>query len=348
MRRYLVAISAVAAIAIGVLSPVPSLAGPTASPGKSVGNGPCLTSGNANSQIQSTKNTNKACVAAPATPNIGTATVVDANTVSLSFIPGSNNGSSITSYTITTSPSISLSYSGLTSPITVTGSFVQNQAYTFTITATNAAGTSSSSAASNSVTPNSIYVGQTGPGGGIVYYVSPSYFSVPGAPCSPNCLYLEVAPSGWSGNPIDPLLPFALPAYQNTYVAANGVDIGTGYANTLAIVTQNGICNQVADCLYAAGAANAYRGGLKSDWYLPSQFESSRLAFVNFDFVTLRPRLQLETPGDGYWNSWAGNPDAPWAATDTVFTLLSGNNNGYEGGYKDKSTLYYVRPIRAF
>jgi len=191
-------------------------------------------------------------------------------------------------------------------------------------------------------------VGSTGPGGGIIYYISTSDFAAPGAPCSPKCRYLEVAPANWSGALIDPLLPFAIPAFQETYVAATGTSIGTGYANTQAIVNQNGVCASVTECSYAAGAASAYRGGLKSDWYLPSHFESSTLARVNFDLDSIRPLLNLQTPGDGYWNSWAGNPGAPGAATDTVFTLLPESNNGYEGGYKSKSDLYYVRPVRAF
>lgn len=191
-------------------------------------------------------------------------------------------------------------------------------------------------------------IGDTGPGGGIIYYVSPSTFGAPGAACSPTCRYLEVAPSGWSGTQTDPQLPFALPSYVESYVAATGTDFGSGYANTEAIVNQNGVCAAVAECSYAAGAASAYRGGLKSDWYLPSRDELSSLASVNFYLVSLRPTLGLETPGNGYWNSWAGNPDAPGAATDTVFTLPPGGNNGFSGGYKDKSSPYYVRPIRAF
>ena len=351
MRRNLFATSAVVAVAIGVLTPVQSLAGPTALPGKTQGNGPCATSGNANSQIQSTKKVTKGCTSAtaPDAPTNVVASVTSITSVSISFTPGNNNGAVITSYTISSVPSITVLYSGTSSPITVTGSFAQGQAYSFTITATNSAGTSSSSATSNSVTPYPGYaVGSAGPGGGIVYYVSPTEFSVPGAPCSPNCRYLEVAPPGWSGSLIDPLLPFALPAYQNSYVAATGLNIGSGFTNTQAIVNQNGECISVVECFYAAGAASAYRGGSQSDWYLPSPFESSRLAVVNYEIISIRGLLNLETPGDGYWNSWAGNPDAPDAATDTVFTLPPLTNNGYEGGYKSKSTPYFVRPIRAF
>ena len=90
----------------------------------------------------------------PQAPTIGTVTVTNKTTVSVPFTAGATGGATISSYTITSSPSISLSYSGTTSPFTVTGSFVTNQAYTFTMTATNANGTSAASSTSNSVTPS--------------------------------------------------------------------------------------------------------------------------------------------------------------------------------------------------
>lgn len=89
----------------------------------------------------------------PQAPTIGTVTTSNSTTVSVPFTAGATGGKSITSYTITSSPSISLTYSGTTSPITVTGTFAQGTAYTFTIAATNANGTSAASSASNSVTP---------------------------------------------------------------------------------------------------------------------------------------------------------------------------------------------------
>ncbi|CAN2226762.1 Listeria/Bacterioides repeat [Candidatus Nanopelagicaceae bacterium] len=91
---------------------------------------------------------------APSAPTIGTATTSNSTTASIPFTPGSDNGSAITSYSITSSPAIALTYSGTTSPFTVTGSFASCQAYTFTITATNEFGTSTASSASNSITPN--------------------------------------------------------------------------------------------------------------------------------------------------------------------------------------------------
>jgi hypothetical protein len=90
---------------------------------------------------------------APGAPTVGTATVTNSTTVSLAFT-APDSKLPITSYTVTSSPSIALSTSGTTSPLTVTGSFALNQAYTFTITATSSAGTSASSSASNSITPS--------------------------------------------------------------------------------------------------------------------------------------------------------------------------------------------------
>ena len=95
--------------------------------------------------------------AAPSAPTIGTATVTNSTTISLPFTPAGDNGSAITGYTITSSPSIALTYSGTTSPISVSGTFIQGQAYTFTIAAINAAGTSTASSASNSIMPNNTY-----------------------------------------------------------------------------------------------------------------------------------------------------------------------------------------------
>jgi hypothetical protein len=90
---------------------------------------------------------------APTAPTVGTATVTNSTTVSLTFTAPSSK-LPITSYTVTSSPSIALSTSGTSSPLTVTGTFASNQAYTFTITATNANGTSAASSASSSIIPN--------------------------------------------------------------------------------------------------------------------------------------------------------------------------------------------------
>jgi hypothetical protein len=87
-------------------------------------------------------------------PTIGVATSTGGTTASVAFTaPASDGGATITSYTATSSPaggSGTLSQAG-SGTISVTG-LTAGVAYTFTVTATNSAGTSVASAASNSIT----------------------------------------------------------------------------------------------------------------------------------------------------------------------------------------------------
>jgi hypothetical protein len=90
----------------------------------------------------------------PDAPTIGTAVAADAQATVSFTAPSSNGGSAITSYTATSSPggiTGTLSQAG-SGNITVTG-LTNGTAYTFTVTATNAIGTSLASAVSNSVVP---------------------------------------------------------------------------------------------------------------------------------------------------------------------------------------------------
>lgn len=91
----------------------------------------------------------------PQAPTIGTASSSSGGTASITFTGNATGGSAITTYTMTSSPG-SITGTGASSPITVTG-LTNGTAYTFTATATNANGTSTASAASNSVTPVSVY-----------------------------------------------------------------------------------------------------------------------------------------------------------------------------------------------
>lgn len=89
----------------------------------------------------------------PDVPTIGTAVEGDGY-VDVSFTaPASNGGATITGYTVTSNPG-GMTATDTTSPIRVTG-LTNGTSYTFTVTATNSAGTSTASAASNVVTPRS-------------------------------------------------------------------------------------------------------------------------------------------------------------------------------------------------
>lgn len=88
----------------------------------------------------------------PGAPTIGTATAGNTQASVTFSAPASNGGASITGYTVTSSPG-GITATGAASPIVVTG-LTNGTAYTFTVTATNSAGTGSASSASNSATPN--------------------------------------------------------------------------------------------------------------------------------------------------------------------------------------------------
>ena len=83
-------------------------------------------------------------------PTIGTATA-GALSASVTFTAPTYTGSGITGYTVTSSPG-GFTGTGASSPVTVSG-LTAGTSYTFTVTATTAAGQGPASAASNSVTP---------------------------------------------------------------------------------------------------------------------------------------------------------------------------------------------------
>lgn len=102
---------------------------------------------------------------APAAPLIETATDVgtsrafDNGAVTIAFTAQGPNAA--TSFTVTSSPG-AFTATGPSSPLTVEG-LQSNTAYTFTVTATNAAGTSPASAASGSVTATTVPATMTAP-----------------------------------------------------------------------------------------------------------------------------------------------------------------------------------------
>ena len=173
-------------------------------------------------------------------------------------------------------------------------------------------------------------VGDTGPGGGVVFYDKGN--------SSGGWRYLEVAPGGWYGiGPDDPLLEWApgtvpgTPGYENV-PGATGIAIGTGRANTRAIIAIVGDADPATNCPAAWACVN-YRGGGKSDWFLPSLDELNELykqSYVvgGFDLINSYP----------YWSS---SQYSEYAAFCQYFTFGSLDVDG-------KFNDYPVRPIRAF
>jgi hypothetical protein len=90
-----------------------------------------------------------------AQPTTGTPTRTNKTTVVVPFTPADGGGSAITSYLVQSNPSIPLTVSGSSSPLTVTGAFAQNVSYTFSVLAVNENG-NSTGGTSSSLTPNTV------------------------------------------------------------------------------------------------------------------------------------------------------------------------------------------------
>jgi hypothetical protein len=101
---------------------------------------------------------------------------------------------------------------------------------------------------------------------------------------------------------------------------------GSGSANTQKIVSQCSDSN--ADSSVAAKVASNYRGGGKTDWFLPSKDELGLLFEARVAFGPVQS-------GIAYWSS---SPLLSWS-----LDFNSGALNADEIGI-DR----YVRPIRAF
>ena len=175
-------------------------------------------------------------------------------------------------------------------------------------------------------------VGNTGPGGGIVFYVASTNFTSTGSDCGTACKYLEAAPTGWGNlitvaggettgsSTVDPRLKWC----SDTTTLRNATTktaIGDGRPNTTTGVT----------CTTGAiFHAELYAGNGKTDWHLPSKDELNQLY------------NQRVTVGgfstDLYWSS--SEVDGERARSQSF-------NFGNQSDY-GKDDTGFVRPVRAF
>lgn len=155
-------------------------------------------------------------------------------------------------------------------------------------------------------------IGDTGPGGGIVFYVTADGKSG-----------LEAAPVTWNGGSADPYAAWS--NITNQAVGTTGTALGTGLANSNAIIAQGGHTTS------AALICRNYTGGGFNDWYLPSRDELLQMyaqrAYIGGLYTT-----------DAYWSSTEAN------ASDG---LLVQNTDGVAANMA-KNVVEWVRPVRYF
>jgi hypothetical protein len=202
-------------------------------------------------------------------------------------------------------------------------------------------------------------LGEVGPGGGNIFYVSntgfdcgPTYSST-GSPTGGQCHYLEAAPKTWDGGTTDGRRSWADVA-SSTSVDVPGIsndssvsltNFGLGYKNSIALTTYN------SSTVTAGPAARAYRGGSKSDWYLPASGELHQMikwakglgasdSSVCGGTGTLNTLPAQGFIEDQYFSSSEYNATLAWSEHPAAC--------GTSPREKDNAHLYLMRPIRAF
>lgn len=154
---------------------------------------------------------------------------------------------------------------------------------------------------SSPVQPLLYQIGETGTGGGTIFYSSVAAFTAQGAACGSNCHYLEFAPKGWASladwpNNIgeggrnmgaranvneDPYLVWSDGAFVNANPGsiAVGQNIGTGYENTQQILNNTVTSGKSARFSFLAALNYAGAGGTSTvgQWFLPSIKELNEL-----------------------------------------------------------------------
>ena len=248
----------------------------------------------------------------PSAPGIGTATAGNAEAIVAFTAPSNNGGAAITSYTVTSSPG-GITATGTSSPIIITA-LTSGTPYTFTVTATNSAGTGAASVASTSVTPL-YFIGQAALGGKIAYILQSGD---PGYDANTQHGLIAATSDQSSG------IRWYNGAYTNTLATATA--IGTGLSNTNTIITSQG----ATSTSYAAGLARAYTVGGYTDWYLPSKDELNKLSINRVAIGGFA--------SNNYWSSTEIN-----SAFVEVYYFGNGNS-----GTDQKDRTYAVRAIRAF
>jgi hypothetical protein len=209
--------------------------------------------------------------------------------------------------------------------------------------------------------------GDTGPGGGTVFYVNSQGFNcgpdhtATGSPTGGLCNYLEFAPATWSGGAADPKGKVTTSA-SNIAVVGVAVprtlsEIGRGYKYSNAINAVFGNCSApvnnasgvITNCPTVAAAARAYLGRGLNDWYLPNAAELN-VACQYGKGQTINPAVGCAsseiTPvgfvGDDYFTSTASSTNL-----DRFYSLHMRVANSFQ-----QMTGYgfdlWVKPIRAF
>ena len=207
-------------------------------------------------------------------------------------------------------------------------------------------------------------VGDAGPGGGTVIYVSATPITLQGQ--GRTVTRIEIAPDNWGGAiyPTDPNLQMCEPyagggplfigtIYQGWTGYSNVVlptGLGYGLYNTNKLLTYNTSSVSCALTGQAASVARSYSGGGLSDWFLPSRDELNLVCrYANTLDMTTTAICTAGTVRAGF--SGTANPSW-WSssiyADQLQYTIKIRAATGSYGITITQSSKASVRPIRMF
>jgi hypothetical protein len=179
-------------------------------------------------------------------------------------------------------------------------------------------------------------IGQTGPGGGLVFITPTTVGNNTGR-------YFEAAPAGWSGSATDPLARLCTSA--TSVAGASGTAIGTGETNT------NLFAASTACGASAADTATALVLNGRDDWFLPS-FDELKEMYSKLHKAASGALGGFNTASnaDNYLSS-SDNPSGPFTDFGAGYALYGwfGSSNGVAGwGSTSKTQPWAYRPVRSF
>jgi hypothetical protein len=168
-------------------------------------------------------------------------------------------------------------------------------------------------------------IGNVAPGGGYVFYVSPTVINV-ATGISSGGIYLATAPRTWGGTAADPNATWGC---SGTNISGTSSDVGSGAENTRLI---NAGCATagIASRLAADSTAEDF-----TDWFVPSIGE------LNLIYSNLKVNSLSNLDGTGYWSSTQN-------ATNPTTSGVSQDFSMGASGQTNKGNNPSVRPIRAF
>ena len=161
--------------------------------------------------------------------------------------------------------------------------------------------------------------GQTGAGGGVIFYYSEDGFELVGYPGTYH--YLEAAPNDvgtrqWQSSAGD--------------IEGTGTAMGTGRRNTAIIHAHD-------DTTLAASACAELNTGGRTDWFLPSRDELFEL-YKYWDSDSRPIKFNLNSSG-WYWSSSQVDINTAWYQSFLI---------NAQGDYEKDNSAGNVRAIRAF